>query len=275
MSLHVALVVPGGRSEAATSAAVACDELTSIGHSVVVIMLEHGAIGEQLGDIAADLFVSLGGDGTFLRAARRAHELDVPILGVNFGRVGYLLNVAPADLADAIDRTLRGDVSIEERSCLGLSADGIGTDLVVVNEVSLEKTAPGHVVRVATSIDGAPFLTFAADGVLVATPTGSTAYNLSAGGPVLAPQMDGFVVTPVAPHFVIDRSVVLSGRQTVTLDVVGDRSAVCVIDGSSIGQLDPQQSVQIRRHPRRLKVAVLSDVGIGRRLRESLRQGHE
>ena len=266
MSSLIALVVPGGRDEASSTADAAARTLTSHGHAARVVVLDHHDGTDQLRDVEAELFVSLGGDGTFLRAARRAHELDVPILGVNFGRVGYLLNVAPTDLDDAIERTLRGDVSIEERACLGLTADQFDTELVVVNEVSLEKTVPGHVVRVATSIDGE---------VLVSTPTGSTAYNLSAGGPVLAPQIDGFVVTPVAPHFVIDRSVVLSGAQSVTLDVVGERPAVCVIDGSSVGQLDPAQSVSLRRHPRRLKVAVLSDVGIGRRLRESLRQGHE
>ena len=275
MSSLIALVVPGGRDEASSTADAAARTLTSHGHAARVVVLDHHDGTDQLRDVEAELFVSLGGDGTFLRAARRAHELDVPILGVNFGRVGYLLNVAPTDLDDAIERTLRGDVSIEERACLRLTADQFDTELVVVNEVSLEKTVPGHVVRVATSIDGEPFLTFAADGVLVSTPTGSTAYNLSAGGPVLAPQIDGFVVTPVAPHDVIDRSVVLSGAQSVTRDVVGERPAVCVIDGSSVGQLDPAQSVSIRRHPRRLKVAVLSDVGIGRRLRESLRQGHE
>jgi NAD+ kinase len=275
MSEAVALVVPAGRPEAADAAHRAASSLRDRGVVAAVVTLDHLDATETLDDVEADLLVSLGGDGTFLRAARRAHELDVPILGVNFGRVGYLLNVAPTELDVTILATLAAEVRLEERTCLQLEAAGLAGGVVVVNEVSLEKTVPGHVVRVATRIDGEPFLTFAADGVLVATPTGSTAYNLSAGGPVLAPQIDGFVVTPVAPHFVIDRSIVLQGDQTVALDVVGDRPAICVVDGVSVGQVDPGQTVALRRHTRRLRAVVLAETGIGQRLRESLRQGHE
>ena len=158
---------------------------------------------------------------------------------------------------------------------MDVEIDGQRSELFVVNEASLEKTVPGHVVRINSSIDGEPFLSYAADGVLVATPTGSTAYNLSAGGPVLAPGIDGFVMTPVAPHFVIDRSVVLGGEQVLELRVVGERPAVFVVDGLSAATLEPDGIVVCRRHRRRLKVVVLSEVGLGQRLRESLRQGHE
>ena len=277
---HVALVVHAGRQDAVELASSTADELVARDVRVSVVALERSAVfGERdaLDEITPDLLVSLGGDGTFLRTARRAHELDVAVLGVNFGRVGYLLNMAPAELHGAVLEALTGGVHIEERSGLSVAVelDGTRSELFVVNEASLEKTVPGHVVRITSSIDGEPFLTYAADGVLVATPTGSTAYNLSAGGPVLAPGIDGFVMTPVAPHFVIDRSVVLGGEQVLELGVVGERPAVFVVDGLSACNLQPGEIVECRRHQRRLKVVVLAEVGLGQRLRESLRQGHE
>ena len=278
--IHVALVVHAGRADAVALASSTAEELVAREIDVSVVRLERSAMfGERdaLDDLAPDLLVSLGGDGTFLRTARRAHEVDAAVLGVNFGRVGYLLNMAPAELHGAILGALSGDVPIEERSGLAVVVEinGRPTELFVVNEVSLEKTVPGHVVRISSAVDGEPFLTYAADGVLVATPTGSTAYNLSAGGPVLAPAIDGFVMTPVAPHFVIDRSVVLGGEQVLELGVVGERPAVCVVDGLSAAILEPGEGVRCRRHSRRLKVVVLAEVGLGQRLRESLRQGHE
>ena len=278
--IHVALVVHAGRADAVALAASTATELVARDIEVTVVALDRSAVfGERdaLDEIAPDLLVSLGGDGTFLRTARRAHELDAAVLGVNFGRVGYLLNMAPAELHGAILGALSGDVPVEERSGLAVSfsLEGQLAELFVVNEVSLEKTVPGHVVRITSAIDGEPFLTYAADGVLVATPTGSTAYNLSAGGPVLAPGIDGFVMTPVAPHFVIDRSVVLGGEQALELGVVGERPAVFVVDGLSAATLEPGESIRCRRHARRLKVVVLAEVGLGQRLRESRRQGHE
>ena len=277
---HVALVVHAGRQDAVALASTTASELVARDIEVTVVALERSAVfGEldALDEIAPDLLVSLGGDGTVLRTARRAHELDVAVLGVNFGRVGYLLNMAPAELHGAILDVLTGAAQIEERAglCVDVEIDGQRSELFVVNEASLEKTVPGHVVRINSSIDGEPFLSYAADGVLVATPTGSTAYNLSAGGPVLAPGIDGFVMTPVAPHFVIDRSVVLGGEQVLELRVVGERPAVFVVDGLSAATLEPDGIVVCRRHRRRLKVVVLSEVGLGQRLRESLRQGHE
>jgi NAD+ kinase len=232
---------------------------------------------ERFAELDPSLCVSLGGDGTFLRSARFAHDRDAPILGVNFGRVGYLLDLPPAELDGVIVETLAGRASIEQRAGLAITlVESTATrSYFAVNELSVEKTVPGHVVRLSSSIDEEPFLTYSADGVLLATPSGSTAYNLSAGGPVLAPHLDAFVMTPVAPHLVIDRSVVLGGHQEVGLDVIGDRRAVCVVDGVSVATVEVGTQVRVRRHERWLQVVVLADRGVGRRLRESLRQGHE
>jgi NAD+ kinase len=281
MSSSVTFVVHGERPDAIEVANKAAGGLRVQGIDAAIVLLskhDSGEAREFLEASTPDILVSLGGDGTFLRAARRAHELDVPVLGVNFGRVGYLLEVPPLELERVIQLALEGAVAIELRSGLAIEVQGERAPrgpVFAINEVSVEKTVPGHVVRLATQIDGEPFMTFSADGVLVATPTGSTAYNLSAGGPVLAPGLDGFVMTPVAPHFALNRSIVLKGSQTVTLDVVGDRPAVCVVDGMTMATVKMGDRVECREHTRRLKVVTLASSGLGARLRESLRQGHE
>jgi NAD+ kinase len=129
-------------------------------------------------------------------------------------------------------------------------------------------------VRVAASVNGEHLLTYAADGVIVATPTGSTAYNLSAGGPVVSPGLDALLLTPVAPHFTIDRSIVLGPDETVALEVLPDRPAVLVADGLTLATLDPGAAVTVTRDPVPVRVVVGSRHGVGGRLRASLREGH-
>ncbi len=221
----------------------------------------------------ATLVVSLGGDGTFLRAARLAHTGDARVLGVNLGRVGFLLSVPPESLHDEIARVLDGDYEVEERVALRVRSTDAGIDEFALNEVVLERSQPGHMVRVRTVIDGGEFLTYSADGVLVATATGSTAYNFSAGGPVLSPELDALVITPIAPHFTIDRSIVVGASQPIRLEVL-DRPAAVVADGAQIGQLAVGQCIDVARDPRSVKVIVAESVTLGARLRASLREGH-
>ena len=273
----IALVVNGARPDALGAAEDVSQRLSSQGIETSLCVLNHAnhaEVASTLGQLEAEVYVSLGGDGTFLRTARRAHAADRPVLGVNFGRVGYLLNEIAAPLDEVLAATLAGAMPFEARAGLEVSIDGLPSEFAL-NELSVEKTVPGHVVRVAASVDGEPLLTYAADGILLATPTGSTAYNLSAGGPVLAPHLDAFVLTPVAPHLVLDRSVVLGGDQMVDLEVLGDRPVVCVLDGRTVATLEPGAHVSVRRHPRWLQVVTADERHMGRRLRESLRQGHE
>jgi NAD+ kinase len=273
----VGLVVNGARPDALGVAAQTSEALESRGIGSRTCILEHAGHDEaasMLARLDADLYVSLGGDGTFLRAARRAHAADRPVLGVNFGRVGYLLDEFTEPLDLVLAAALEQRTAIERRACLQIDFDD-GSSHVALNELSIEKTVPGHVVRIAASVDGEDLLSYAADGLLACTPTGSTAYNLSAGGPVLAPHLDAFVLTPVAPHLVLDRSVVLGGDQVVGLEVLGDRPAVAVLDGSTTATLDPGAVVTVRRHSRWLQVVAASERHMGRRLRESLRRGHE
>ena len=206
-----------------------------------------------------DVAVSFGGDGTFLRVVRLAATADVPVLGVNFGRLGYLPDLGPDQVRGALKKVLEGKAAIEARSALEVSisdrsiGDEVST-LLALNEVVIEKIDFGHTVRLATTIDGEQALTYSADGLIIATPTGSTAYNLSAGGPVLAPTLRAMVVTPVAPHFSLDRSLVLAEDQCVAVEVVQDRSGVLVIDGQEIGRLQPGATITCRVAPHPVRV---------------------
>ncbi len=201
----------------------------------------------DLGDVdlsGTDVAVSLGGDGIFLRVVRLAGAADVPVLGVNFGRLGYLPDLVPDQVREALKKVLEGKAAIEARCALEVTitdrsmGDDVST-LLALNEVVIEKIDFGHTVRLATTIDGEQALTYSADGLIIATPTGSTAYNLSAGGPILAPTLRAMVVTPVAPHFSFDRSLVLTDDQEVAVEVAPDRAGVLVIDGQEVGRLQP------------------------------------
>jgi NAD+ kinase len=206
-----------------------------------------------------DVAVSLGGDGTFLRVVRLAATVDVPVLGVNFGRLGYLPDLGPDQVRGALQKVLDGEAAIEERCALEVSIsdhsipDDVST-MLALNEVVIEKIDFGHTVRLATTIDGEQALTYSADGLIVATPTGSTAYNLSAGGPILAPTLRAMVVTPVAPHFSLDRSLVLAEDQCVAIEVAPDRSGVLVIDGQEVGRLAPGAVITCRVAQRPVRV---------------------
>ncbi len=222
---------------------------------------------------SSTLVVSLGGDGTFLHAARLAHAHGSVVLGVNLGRVGFLLSVAPDDLLSNIFSVLDGTASIEGRVVLEVSTDGL-TAQYAVNEVVLERDQPGHMVRVTASVNGDQLMTYSADGVMVATATGSTGYSFSSGGPVLATDVEALVLTPVAPHFTINRSVVVSADSTIQLEVL-DRSGVVVADGNQLFTLSPGERILVRRSDRSVKVAIPPNFGFGERLRKSLREGHE
>ena len=213
--------------------------------------VSEAGVAVELADVdfgGTTVAVSLGGDGTFLRVVRLAATEDVPVLGVNFGRLGYLPDLLPDQVRGALTRVFEGKAIIESRCALDVSisdrsvSDDV-TALLALNEVVIEKIDFGHTVRLATTVDGEEALTYSADGLIIATPTGSTAYNLSAGGPILAPTLRAMVLTPVAPHFSLDRSLVLTEDQEVTVEIVADRSGVLVIDGQEIGRLQPGASI--------------------------------
>lgn len=196
-----------------------------------------------------DYVVSLGGDGNMLRAVALVAAHDVPILGVNFGQLGYLTAVEPAEVHDAIGRMLAGDHGIERRMLLQVvvRAADPGLDGLVfhaLNEAVLERTATSNTVRLGVTFDGTFFTTYAADGMIVATPTGSTAYAFSVRGPIVAATHHAIQLTPVSPHMLFDRTLVLEPTTQVCLDVRGDRPASLSVDGRTVGTLRDGDAIE-------------------------------
>jgi NAD+ kinase len=222
----VGFVVHEGRGAAVAAASELERSLTADGDRVVAAREGPSAQG-------FDLVVSVGGDGTFLRGAHVAAEADCPVLGVKVGRLGFLTEVEPPEALVLIRQALTGAAEIEERiAAIARSAGGATfDDQWGLNEIMVEKRARHRLVRLAVEVDGTYVTTFSADGVVVATPTGSTAYSFSARGPIVSPDVRCLVLTPIAAHMVFDRSFVLGADQRVVLEVVGDEPGLLSADG--------------------------------------------
>jgi NAD+ kinase len=208
-------------------------------------------------DLASlDLAVSLGGDGTMLRTVDLVSPAGVPVLGVNLGHLGYLTVVEPEGLRDALRRFLAGDYEVEARLTLDISVTDIHGDGPTVlhrsalNDVVLQRPRGSHTVRTEVSVNGEPFLSFAADSLIVATPTGSTAYNLSARGPIVSPRARVQILTPVAPHMLFDRSLVLDANDVIGISPITELPADVVIDGWLAATLRPGQTLYCRKGDR-------------------------
>lgn len=266
--MQVTIFTPEGNDRARSVAQSTVDQLRGLGHGCSVVVVAPTGELDRSVVADADLVVTFGGDGTFLRGAVLAHAASIPVLGVNFGRLGYLLPIDPEDVEQVIARGVAEGFSTRSRAVLEVRTPS--ASMLAVNEVVVEKGEPGHMLRLGTAIDGEPFVSYAADGVLVATPTGSTAYNLSAGGPVLATELRAMVLTPVAPHLAVDRSVVLSPERTVGILVHDSRGASVVVDGRPAGRLRAGESIEVTVHQRSLEVVVGSGLTLARRLRAIL-----
>ena len=264
---RVFVVAHHDRTEAAALAQMAIGWLRERGHdawlsSPDAAALELTALRRDDPASSADLLVSLGGDGTMLRAVQLLDGCAVPIIGVNVGLLGYLAEVEPEHLVTALERFFagpepdRGDWQIDERMMVDvvLHRTAIRGDEVdanagterwcALNEGVLERQETGHTVRLAVSIDGAPFTSYAADGLIVATPTGSTAYSLSARGPVVSPRHRALLLTPVSPHMLFDRSLVLDPEERIVVEVLGHRPVALSIDGQRAAGLTEGDTVE-------------------------------
>lgn len=231
----------------------------------------EGQGGEVLsagGAVRPDLVVAIGGDGTVLTAAARALEWDVPVLGFNLGTLGFLAEGDPGALADVVERLLQGDLPIEER--MTLEARTPGKRAHGLNDVVVEKVDPSRLVALDVAIDGCEFLRYAADALVVATPTGSTAYSFSAGGPILTPTLEALVLTPVAPHSLFGRSLVLAPTSVIEIRVGRDRPARVRVDKHDLGSLAEGESVRITAGERPVRFIALGSMTFPERVRAKL-----
>lgn len=207
-------------------------------------LTEDDAIALGLGELAqppdkltegADLIISLGGDGTMLRAIRQIGPGEIPVLGVNLGKLGFMTEIVAAQLLPGLKRYLAGDFEIDKRMMLKVKA-GSGKETLleqhVLNEVVIGRGAQHRLVELSTFINGTHFTDYAADSIIFSTPTGSTAYSLSAGGPIISPQVEAILMTPVCPHSFFNRSVMLAGQDRIRIELVkGRKDFSLTLDG--------------------------------------------
>ena len=207
-------------------------------------------------DFSADAVVSIGGDGTFLRTATRVGNKGIPMVGINTGRLGFLADITTDRITDAITRIHNGDCTLEERNLLQINMEGLpkGHTPYALNDIAILKHDISSMIQVATSVGGTQMITYQADGLVAATPTGSTAYSLSVGGPIIAPGTNVICLTPVAPHSLTMRPLVLPADETIRLDVTSrSHSFLVSIDGKSFS-CPEHTAIEISRAPFRISV---------------------
>lgn len=224
-----------------------------------------------------DVLISLGGDGTLLRGARLACQRGIPILGVNLGRVGFLAAAGPDAAVDTLRRVVRGEYTIEPRLALTARVGERGADCLAVNDVVIHKGGIARIIRIAVAVDGDEVGVYSGDGIVVATPTGSTAYSMSAGGPIVVPGVDALVITAICPHTLAVRPLVVPASAALALRVLDPVPApeelLVSIDGQVAAKLAPQQEVTIVRASRPVLLARTDAESFFVRLRQKLQWG--
>ncbi len=209
-----------------------------------------------------DLLVTLGGDGSILQAARLTAPHQTLLLGINLGRVGFLTEGETGEWRDVLSRALDGDGWVEEHMMLRVSS-WRGKDMITqgdaLNDAVVSRGARGRAVHLCVTVDGGELASYVADGLITATATGSTAYALAAGGPILPPELRNILLVPVAPHLSMERPIVLAEGVTVRITVVGHRSAALMVDGHVEADLSDQDVVRVEASPHTARFARVRD----------------
>jgi NAD+ kinase len=245
-------VVHGGRDAALRAAGTLVEWCRDRGITTRVlegpVVKADETAGEEAFADGLDLVISVGGDGTLLRGAFMGNRADVPVLGVKVGRLGFLTEVEPDDAPALLELWMAGGGRIDERMALEAVVEGTAQGPQwALNEIIVEKRARHRVVRLAATVNDDHVTTFSADGVIVASPTGSTAYSFSARGPIVSPRLPCIVLTPVSAHMVFDRPIVLAPDEQVTLEVRDDEPALLSADGRPALELPVGARVLVRR----------------------------
>ncbi len=246
--MNLGLLVHRSRRSASTVARQLESLASERGHTSTWLGADNGTANvAEAADV--DVVVGIGGDGTLLEAARIAHGVDRPVVGVNLGTVGYLTEFEPDQLEQLlVTLSDANPPTIDRMTVVATTADGQSWH--ALNDVVLEKVVSQRIVRIGVEIDGHHFTTYRADGIIVATPLGSTAYSLSAGGPVVAPELEALLLTPVAPHSLLSRSLVLSPHTRILFTVEADREVRVNFDGREACTLAEGQTLVVERGDR-------------------------
>ena len=231
---------------------VLCD--TRTGLDLPVRLVPGNALGSE-----SDLIIAIGGDGTMLYAANFARESGVPLLGINRGRLGFLADVLPDEMLASVDHILAGDFSCESRLLLQAHLSRSGEADVTetaFNDIVLQRRETGRMVDIVATIDGTYVNTHSGDGLIVATATGSTAYALSCGGPIIDPRLDAVVIVPICPHTLTDRPIVVPASKPIGIRVLerDDTQAEVVIDGRTIAPMGADDILTITESKQRIQL---------------------
>lgn len=241
--MKIALFKPSDDSQSQVLVSRLLSLLTQYGDEVVSTV-----------DSSVDMVISLGGDGTFLRAATHVGSLGIPIVGINAGHLGFLADVSPAEMEPFIEQMHKGHYEVRERSVLALSiGDGAVCDYAL-NEVAVTKHDSSSMISIRADVNGETVTTYRSDGLLVATPTGSTAYSLSAGGPIIYPQSDVFLLTAVAPHSLNMRPIIVSDNKQITLTVTSRSGHFLVTTDGRLRNCPSGTTLTLRKAPYSIKV---------------------
>lgn len=286
--MKVLLVLNPRHPEAPGLAVEAASRLAAAGCAVAVAKDDHDALCSS-GDAATaraaeswevvdpdesaatgcDLVLVLGGDGTILRGAERARSSGAPLLGVNLGHVGFLAEAEPEAIGQVVDAVLDRRWAVEERLSLDVRvlAGGVETARTwALNEASLERLVRERMAEVVVEIDGRPLSTWGCDGVVAATPTGSTAYAFSAGGPVVWPEVHALLVVPLSAHALFARPLVVAPTSTVAFELLPGSDTLLVADGRRTIEVPGGSRIEVRQHPEPVRIARLLDAPFTDRL---------
>ena len=250
---HIALVYHNGIADALSIARAMADSIYSCGDGREAELYSQQDVSFAESLQRYDLAIALGGDGTILRVSHICSEKNIPVLGVNLGRLGFLAELQRTDWKPGLEKICRGDYWFEKRMMLKVQeerAERILGEWHVLNECAITRGGGMKMVQLETGIDGQPLTTYAADGLIAATPTGSTAYALAAGGPILPPELRAILLVPVAPHLSVERAVVLPEGAEVFIRVHTDSPAVLSCDGQHHAEVLNGDCVRIRASDR-------------------------
>jgi NAD+ kinase len=267
------IVTHTGRAGAVAEAAGIIRQLVTAGIEVALLPSEADALDDGQGGIVVvdpdkpsegcELVVCLGGDGTILRGAELARDAGVPVLGVNLGHVGFLAEAEHEEIGLTVERMVARDYDVEERMVIDVAVSVGGTEIVrswALNEATVEKAARERMLELVVEVDGRPLSMIGCDGVVMATPTGSTAYGFSAGGPVIWPEVEALLFVPISAHALFARPLVVAPRSRLAVEVLEDTEGTGVLwcDGRRMVELPPGARIEVTRSATPVRLARLT-----------------
>ncbi|WP_314648125.1 NAD kinase [uncultured Microbacterium sp.] len=282
---NILVVAHAGRDATVAAARRVVDALRGAGARPVLAQVDRAelsavdasfadvdVLGDTVDPATLELAIVLGGDGTILRAAELVRDTGAPVLGINMGHVGFLAEIDPDDMDDAVRRVIERDYDVEERLALSVrvkDAQGVVVyETWALNEATVEKASRERMIEVVIEIDGRPLSSFGCDGMVISTPTGSTAYNFSAGGPVIWPSVEAIAVVPLSAHALFAKPLVVSPDAAVAIEMLErtDGSGILWCDGRRSHELPPGARVVARRSSRPVRLARLHPTAFTNRL---------